>query len=190
VSPAFWVSFGLLWVIVLFQGAVLLEVVQKLAERRSADSHASIGADPLPPGTRAPAFHAPRADTASALDSRSLLGRRVLLAFTAPGCPTCEVTFDSTVAAAQHLDAELIIVCGGQRDACRGFAQRHQSGRATVCDTDGAIAKAFRVHSTPVSVAVDEQWQVIKYGAPSPGDVASPIAVIAPSREASGQAAR
>src|SRR5947209_20136478 len=97
-SAVFWVSFGLLWVIVLFQGAVLLEVVQKLAESRSAGSAGPIGADPLPPGTLAPVFEAPLADNGSVLDSRSLVGRRVLLAFTSPGCPSCEATFGSTLA--------------------------------------------------------------------------------------------
>jgi hypothetical protein len=40
-----------------------------------------------------------------------------------------------------------------------------------VWDVDGDVAKLFRVHGAPVSVALDEQWHVIKYGAPSPGDV-------------------
>jgi peroxiredoxin len=165
-STLFWVSFGALWVIVLFQGAILLEVVRRLADSPSPPAAEPISADPIPVGAVAPDFEARLLENGAALRSRALRGRRVLLAFTSAGCATCEATFGMTLAAARSLDAEPILVCSGARGDCRRFAHHHLPAGTALWDVDGAIAASFRVHSAPVSVALDEEWRVIKYGAP------------------------
>jgi peroxiredoxin len=165
-SSLFWVSFGLLWLVVLFQGAALIEVVRRLAANPQWPAPDSIGADPLPMGTAAPVFEAPVVNNGSVLGSESFRGRRTLLAFTSPGCGTCEATFGTTLAAAENLNAETVLICNGPRDQCRDFAHRIFPGGVAIWDRDGHIGTSFRVYSTPVSVVLDEQWRVMKYGAP------------------------
>jgi peroxiredoxin len=184
-SGLFWASFAALWLVVLFQGAVLIEVVRRLAGVQSAaGSPDPIGADPLPTGSPAPAFEAPLVDNGSLVRSQSLRGRRVLLAFTSPGCASCEATFGATLAAARHLDAQTILICRGQRDECCHFARRHLPSGTAIWDVDGKIGASFRVRGTPVSVALDEQWRVIKYGAPLEAEeLPSSLSVIAPASD-------
>jgi methylamine dehydrogenase accessory protein MauD len=190
-SALFWASFALLWLVVLFQGAVLIEVVRRLAGVRSAGAPDTIGADPLPTGSPAPAFEAPLVDNRSLVRSQSLGGRRVLLAFISAGCASCDETFDLTLAAARHLDAQTILICRGPRDECRQFARRHLPSGTAVWDVDGKIGMSFRVHSTPLSVALDEQWRVIKYGAPlAAEDLPSSLTVVPPAADGVATAAR
>ncbi len=164
-STLFWVSFGALWAIVVLQAGVLLEVVRRLAAE-PATAPAPTTADALAPGALAPDFTAHLVENGKRFDSVSLRGRRVLLAFVSPGCQACEDTFALTQETAARLDARLVVVCGGERPACRDLLTRHVPNEASLWDADGSIAKRFGVAGTPLAVVLDEQGRVVKYGRP------------------------
>lgn len=173
----FWVSYGALWVILLLQTAVLLEVVRRLAKTPGLPS-VQRGADPLETGTKAPKFTAPVLGDGTFLDSDTLLGRQFLVHFVSPTCPTCEETLGVTLDIGERLGAELLAVCRGERASCEDFVRRHLPGTVSVWDEGDEIARRFQVHSSPLSVLVDEEWRIVKYGRPLTGDEKEAMAVV------------
>jgi peroxiredoxin len=125
-------------------------------------------------------FEAPLVENGSTVASESLRGQRVLLAFTSPGCATCETTFGVTLAAASKLHAQIVLVCNGPQEECREFARRRFPSGVALWDRDGKISTSFGVRSTPISVALDEQWHVMKYGAPGIADDVPPLLHVVP----------
>lgn len=167
VTTIFYVSFAAMWVLVIFHSLVLLELV-----RQQAIWHAQQGPSPaeisdlLETGTSAPEINAPDVYTGTLVSSAVWRGSRTVLVFVSPTCTACELVADELQRFSRPLHVRLILICHGNADTCKMFANSRFPGKLTLLDSDNSIAQQFRVRGTPTAVIIDEDWRILRYGFP------------------------
>lgn len=167
----FWLSYFALWALVIFQTAVLVELVRRVSGRQAHGSEPYISADALEKGTPAPEFVSPRLGRIEGmLDSRAHHGRRVLLGFLSADCFDCRLAAKRAPEAATRLGAELVCICRGTLESCTEFAEKFLPGIDVGHDSQGGIGSSYHIGKTPMFVLVDESWRVSRYGYPVLGN--------------------
>lgn len=169
ISNLFYLSYGLLWVLVLFQSLVLLELVRRAATgtKESGVLHHLAAQDVSPlKGAPAPTLTAPDASTGVAVSSASLFAQRTLLVFVAPNCSGCEAVAGEVEGFRSRRGAQLALMCQGTEEECETWARDHFSGGRVLVDRGGHIAGLFKISSTPSAVLVESGGQTLRYGLP------------------------
>lgn len=162
-EPVLLVSYVALWVLVAFQGLLLLGVVRAISQLSKSASRiggapARLGAGrPLPgalTGRPVPRFTA--VDTAGQLlDSSTYDGQRRLMVFVAPSCPLCEALIAELEALGAEHQATVVLACVARAEPCRQFSERHGFTRPLLVDGEAALAGLFGISMTPTAVLVE-----------------------------------
>jgi len=168
-STLFYLSYIALWILVIFQTLILLELVRRSGSTRvSAEAEGSIGekTDFLEGGAPAPIFEAPDLASGKLFNSRELLGQFALLVFISPGCGTCESVADELVEFSANRSMRLLAVCSGPEAQCAQFVQQHLPAIQALVDRDGEVSNRFRIKRVPTAVQIDADGNVLQYGVP------------------------
>lgn len=168
-STLFYVSYIALWILVVFQTLVLLELVRRSGSTQAASSTERVTGektDFLEGGAPAPHFEAPDVASGKLFNSRELLGQFALLVFISPGCGTCESVADELVEFSANRSMRLMAICSGPDAQCAQFVQQHLPAIQTLVDRDGSIANQFRIKRVPTAVQIDADGNVLQYGVP------------------------
>jgi peroxiredoxin len=164
-EPLVLISYIALWVLVLFQTLVLLELV---AQGRGSPTPTVVPPaaleDMLPTGSHAPSFALALAGSTESISSETLTGTPTLLAFVSPTCTTCDAVADELAGYRRASRASLVVICSGPSEACAVFATSRFPAARTLIDERGEVAKSFKIPTFPTAVLVDENWRILKYG--------------------------
>ena len=169
-ATIFYVSYGAIWVLVVFQALVMLELVRQMSGDReqSAQPLSTIAETAmLPTGSVAPDFRLPELGTNQWVSRDSLSGKSALLAFTSPSCATCYKVADELSAFQVATDARLVVVCHGDAQTCEPFVGKHFPDALALHDETGVTAEAFLVQHTPTAVLLDPSSLILRYGTPT-----------------------
>jgi methylamine dehydrogenase accessory protein MauD len=165
-------SYLVLWVIVVLQTFVLLELLRQIGIIRRllpAEPGALLTADGLERGDYAPPFHLRDLKDGISVSLSSLRGRRSLLLFVSPRCETCRKLAEQLPAFARDYrdDVRFVTICAGRGDECLQFMDNHQLPAPFLFDSDEQTLKAYRVSGTPNAVLINEEGRVLIQGVPN-----------------------
>ncbi|MYT28301.1 MULTISPECIES: TlpA disulfide reductase family protein [unclassified Streptomyces] len=158
-STGLLLSYLALWLLVVFQGLVLLGLT------RAVHKPPQTGAASVPPnGSPSPApgmrTGRPMPDF-SAVDlsgqtvgSGDFAGQRRVMLFTKPGCLPCSSALDRLDALAAEAGGEVIVVCAAEREPCRRLAEQRGLRTRVLLDPNTTLTTLFGVTATPTAVFV------------------------------------
>jgi hypothetical protein len=177
-----WLSYYVLYGIIVFEGMVLRELLdQTLLHRqvytRLVGPREIIG---LPSGTPVPEFCGALLNSTKALNQTCFKGNETILVFVAPhetSRPGYRQLSTAVHALWHMLEGHVYLVCSGTRRECRQLASSHNIHGCTehnipmLIDEYGSISRSFRIETTPVAVELDEDSFIKRYGVPVTGSV-------------------
>lgn len=169
-SAGFWISYGLLWVLVVFSTLLLLGVINSGLGRTGeapggpADSSHHLG----PVGTPAPAVAGIDINgTPFAISDWT--GRRTALLWVSPECLSCKLTLPELSALHHKVNGNLIVVCSSARGRCAQLAEEYGLTVPVLADEDGNIGKEFGVDIAPTAVIIASDGVIEAVGHPLSG---------------------
>lgn len=162
-EAAFQVSYLLLWVLVIFQGLILLGLVNRSVRTYPAT-------DDKPEnliGRAAPGFTAPTTDGSLAKFASGPGSKRSLL-FLSTDCSACVLvlTTPQIDLVRSKGGGNLTVVCRSPKAECEKLARTYLSGSSVVVDRDLRISQLYGVERVPTAVLVNENGVVTSYGHP------------------------
>jgi hypothetical protein len=160
----FGVSYIALWLLVALNSFILIELVRRVASggRQGTQSTAPIDEGTLPNST----FAAIDARTGMTVESTTLFDEVTLLALISPNCAECESVADEVEGFRRRNDAQLVVICRGNREDCRRWGDQFVPGTRVLLDPNGDIAADLKVATIPTAVLIDAGGQVLRYGQP------------------------
>ena len=171
------VSYVVLWLVVIFQGALLIGLTSAVVGGTHAEAAAPHAAPtntspPLALGNAAPTFVAQDLD-GRAVSNATLLGNLSALLFVQPRCQSCMTTLRELDMLSEKALGRITVVCGGDPDECARIRERYNVALPFVADAGRTIFSAFKVEHTPYAVLLDELGRIESTGKPlRPGDLA------------------
>lgn len=179
-SPLFIASYVVLWVLVIFEGAIVLGLVHltgrllaKDQQRTRAPVRSRDGQ--LAPGQEAPLVAATGL-TGEAVNSRDFAGKPWALLFVSPTCLGCATTLADLKVLEGKVQGNLLVICRADATSCMRLAETYDDTARTVADADDRITRLYGISSTPTAVLIDSQNRIEKYGAPHRDGVAEVLA--------------
>nr|QEO74172.1 lipoprotein dsbF [uncultured bacterium] len=162
-SAYFYVSYGLLWVLVVVLATLMLLVYRHFG-LMAMGTYEGVQRDGLSVGEDAPVIHG---FTASGDPTTITIGdgvRRLVL-FAATYCEPC----DEVVPWVQHLNAlnagiEAIAIVRGPDQEATSFEQSHGPGLPTVAEGPGEVFGQYKVRFTPFAHVVGGDGRVLSKG--------------------------
>lgn len=154
-----------LWIIVIFQGLIILGLVRTLREIQIAAENGRLP-QRLPVGAHAPRLQGADVRTGLEVDTADLAGRTQIVLFLSPECPHCRRLADGTNSLTVEPLQSRIAVCYGNVAQAREFASVLAEDVALLADSDGAMFGSFGIGSTPSAIMVDELGIVRGSGGP------------------------
>jgi len=175
VSTPFLASYVLLYLIVIFQGLLLLGAVRAIHELRQGHVAPAEPEEGAQEGERLLNQEAPRFEAldlaGNLVGTEQLRGRSSLVLFVSPNCSSCMLTLDELHAVQHKVDGGNVLVVCGARDAdCRNLASDHNLTVPVVADEDASIGKLFDVTAFPTAVLLNAGTRVVSYGHPMRGE--------------------
>jgi peroxiredoxin len=171
-TTLFFISYTALWVLVLFQTLVLLEMIRQLTRKPDPVStqgqqgqEVFVDGQLLSTGTRAPEFQVMELGTDRVVDSQALHGQPVVLVFVSPTCSACETIADE-LDQFRKMNTALLILCTGVEARCADFTSRYLPNVAVLWDQNGIVANEYKIQGTPTAVLIDPEWRILRYGYP------------------------
>lgn len=169
-TEALYVSYALLWVVVLFQTFLLLGMLRTLYSLQHQNP------PPPTPGTKEhlagqpiPAFSA--TDLAGArVDSGELSRQLTALLFVSPECGTCAVTLDELEQLKVKAEGNVVVICRSDAASCRALVEEHGlTSVQVVADEDEKVSQLLGIDGVPTAVLVND-GHVLTYGQPMRGE--------------------
>lgn len=169
-STPVWLSFGALWVLVIFQGLVLLGLVRTVYALRGVHvlGYGREESEDLLHQT-APEFQAVDL-SGSYFRSADVAGQARAFLFVSPNCQSCSVTSEELASLKWKAGGEVYVVCRGGALECDEFSEQHELGTRVLIDDSMEISRAFKVAAVPTAVLVDAADIVQSYGNPMRDD--------------------
>ncbi len=155
------------WIVVLFQGLLIVFLLRQLAElRRLGEQGGLPGEDHLSTGSPAPEFAGFDARSGQQIGSRSLSGLGGVILFLSPDCTVCKGLAGSLRQPAMNDLPPIIALCPGGEQACAGVVKG--LGLEVYLLFTGAEEMAARYHVSnfPTAVVVDAKQKIRGYGHP------------------------
>lgn len=174
-SIPFYVSYAVLWILIVLNSLVALGLVRLVAQLRQqappGENNGRADDGRLRPGQEAPAFSA--VDLAGVpVRSADYAGRPWALLFVSPTCRSCMTTLAELEALAGKVQGNVLVVCRAGHKDCVRLAETDKVAVRFVADEDDELARRFRVSSNPTAILVDGENRVQKYGYPKREDLA------------------
>lgn len=167
-----------LWLVVAFQGFILVGVVHSL--HRISDHLANNTGVDLTPRILAPTIST-RSVTGQHITSAAFHGQRWGAVFVSPHCASCRLSMDELRAITDKVMGKLVIVCQGGAEECVGAFEELPSGLPLLPDPHREISRAYSVDSVPHAVIVGEDGFIDRRGYPDRASIAeglgSPVSV-------------
>lgn len=168
----FYISYGLLWTLVIVQTYVLVEVLRQIGlvrVRIGPDPAALLVDDGLERGELMPEVSGKDLTTGLVVRSKTWLGRRTLLVFVTPRCQSCLDLLEQLPPFARTFsqDARIIAICSGPETECRQIIGDVSGPLTVVSDPSQDIMRDFQVKRTPAATLVDEHGRVLIHGIPN-----------------------
>jgi hypothetical protein len=163
----FFASYIAIWILVLFQGLLVLALLRQLAElRRLVEQGGLQGEDRLPTGSPAPEFAGFDVRSGQQVGSHSLRGLGGVILFLSSECTVCKDLAASLRQPAMNGLPPIIAFCQGGEEACARFVKR--LGLEVYLLLKGAeeIAARYHVSGFPTAVVVDGKGKIRAYGHP------------------------
>lgn len=165
-SVPVWLSLGALWVLVVFQGLVLLGLVRAVHTLRGGHArHESLQDLEDMVHKKAPDFQA--FDLAGVyFDSAKVAEQPRAFLFVSPRCESCSVTANELASLRWKSEGDVYVVCRGGVAECREFSEQVGAGTRVLVDDSFEISRAFKVTAVPTAVLIDASNTVRSYGNP------------------------
>jgi hypothetical protein len=164
---SFGISYGVLWVLVLFQAFVAVYLTRQLVELRRRIEGGQSSLQPLPLGVAAPRFSATDLHSGRSIQSSEFVGTLRVLLFLSTECNVCRGLARELAHAAPTELNGLIVYCPGPHSVCQSVLGRLASKVPVLVQDTTDIAGLFRVEGSPVAVLIDEKWRVSGFRYPS-----------------------
>jgi peroxiredoxin len=170
----FYISYALLWLLVVFESLLLLGLARGVS--RPAPQSQSSSKNGLPGGSHPkigqPVPHFSAIDVLGRqVDEGSLPRSLSALLFVTPNCTTCMASLEEVNALHTKVDGSLVVVCRGGLEDCRYLREAYQlNGVPILVDEDRAVSEAFDVQVTPTAVLVGSTGLIRTYGHPMAKD--------------------
>jgi peroxiredoxin len=164
-NTVFYVSYGALWAVVVFQTLVMLGLTRALHVARQSGTLAEPAGGHELEGRQAPAFSTVDI-SGTPVSNESLAGRYTALLFVSPECQTCAVTLEQLEALQEKTGGGVIVFCRSGDERCAQLAQTYRLSAPVVVDEDLEISRLFRVMAAPTAVLVDAAGRIESYGQP------------------------
>jgi hypothetical protein len=167
-NTPFYVTYALLWALVVFQALILAAVIRLVFSLQQASARAS-GDEGLASGTPTPAFAA-ESLSGIVINSADFGGHATALLFVTPNCDSCLVTADELAALGGKTEGHTILICRGSYDECSGLQSHYAADVPIVVDPDYRISDTFNIRSVPTAILIDEANRIQSVGHPKRGD--------------------
>jgi peroxiredoxin len=170
-ATAFYISYAVLWLLVVFQSLVLLGLARTVYQANAGrEPEASPVGDGRLIGEPAPSFTAPDVSGGS-IDREYLLGRSSALLFVTPDCTSCMATLDEVEALRAKVDGNVLVVCRASAEECGQLRETYRLENVPVIiDEDLEVSRLFDVHVAPTAVLVGANGRIQTYGQPMRGE--------------------
>ena len=147
-----WISYGILWVVVLVLGAGMIVMLREHADLMLGSREGRSRVHGPPEGATAPGLEGEEVVLAATATERP----RVVL-FMAVTCDPCwrRIPQVSHFAADQAEAVETLVCCSGPVERVREFAGELGPEVSVIADPAGDAAASWRVYMTPFAVGVD-----------------------------------
>jgi hypothetical protein len=162
-------SYAALWIVVIFQGVLLLGVVRLIHQVPNNGEAADGTLDGTLKGQRVPDFSVTDVAGAS-LRSADMRGHQTALLFVSPNCSTCNATLYEMEALDHKSQGNLVTVCRGTREECVGLIGQHELRARAVIDESDRLGQLFSASTFPTAIIIDEHGRVSSVGFPKRGE--------------------
>lgn len=168
----FWVTYLALWVVVVVQTLVLLEVLQQvhaLAQRVGPEPGALLSADGLQRGVVAPQIGARDLFSGQVFETLPQGDRASLLVFLSPRCDACRslATELPAFSRAAEREAAVFVVCSGAGGECAELARAAGIESRYLLDEDQSVSRRYHALRTPTAVLVGVDGLVRLHATPN-----------------------
>jgi hypothetical protein len=162
---SFFATYIMLWVAVVFEGLLILSLLQKLSVlRRLAEQGEFSGGSRLALGSRAPEFSGIDLRSGERISIDQLEDRGGVIVFLSPHCSGCKTLVGSMVLANDL--PTTVAFCVGDESACRGLLTGLAEEIHLSLTGAAEVAANYHVSGFPTAVVVDRERRIRKYGLP------------------------
>lgn len=168
----FWVSYVMLWVLVLVQSICILYLF-KMKNSQSASGHGDMPLKEhgLPLATLMPNVTMQWLHRQPSELFKHINGRSAIL-FTAPGCDACKAIYpllpDLTV---QHPDVQFVLVVVGREHEAVQLAEEYKLADMPIAVIDPpTLHEQFKTNFVPFGYTINEERRIVSKGSPHIAD--------------------
>jgi hypothetical protein len=166
-SSPFITSYVVIWIVVVFQGLIVLALLRELTELRQKLEAVGFQQDArLPIGTLAPDFTAVDVRSKKTVGLHTLKGTGGAILFLTPHCGVCKDLANSLQTPSLDGLPPIIVFCQGGDSTCARVFERLDPKAYCVHQHAEEIATRYRVTGSPTVVLVDGEQKIRGYGHP------------------------
>lgn len=155
-----------MWLLVLFQGLLIIALLRELAELRQLVKRGASRADELAVGSVAPQFASTDRRTGRKVDIYSLNEQGGVILFLSPNCSVCRRLVGKLQQSVIQTLPPIFVWCEARDEACAGYARQLPSEIHFLVDGAEATAARYHVSGFPTAVVVDRKRIVRGYAHP------------------------
>jgi AhpC/TSA family len=163
----FFVSYFVAWILVVFQGLLILALLKQLSELKQLVELKGVpGADRLPVGTEAPEFKGLDLRSGRPITTQIFEGQGGALLFLSPECGSCVDVANGLHQPALSGLPPILTVCQGNESSCASFINRLGMEVYTLRDDDNEVATRYRIDGSPTAIIINPDVTIRAYGHP------------------------
>lgn len=171
-SVPFYLSYIALWILVVFQGIILLGMVRMVyqlqRDRTATGVPEGSSEGSLKPGQQAPEFTAMDI-LGRQISSTDFSGRLTALLFVSPSCQTCMATLNEVQALSYKAEGNVVVVCRAEQKGCVQLTEKYNLNMPVVVDADEHVSRIFGISSVPTAVLINVNNNIQSFGQPLRG---------------------
>lgn len=157
-NDLFYISYALVWALVLIEGLLIVGLIRVVYDRRS-DSSAS-ESQPQRPAPNFSAFGI----FGEQVESSNLAGHPYGAIFVLPSCQSCHDAITQIEPVRRRVGKAVLAFCRGAQEDCEALSRESAPGVRFLVDEQGDIAKQFGVTRFPTTVIVDDRGMIRMQG--------------------------
>jgi hypothetical protein len=166
-SLPFIASYIAVWILVVFQGLLILALLKQLGElKQLAQLRGVPGEDRLQPGTAAPEFDGLDLRSAEPITTRVFDKQGGALLFLSPECGSCLELANGLREPAISRLPPIVTFCQGNDSTCASYIDRLGPEIYTLRDDDNTVSTRYRVDGSPTAIVINPDLTIGGYGHP------------------------